>query len=156
MSSINHKLFNNNHDILIFIKGHDHYCGYMVIQGKSPEEIDISETVLNVNGSEFIALNKALMTIKKNGLEADQRIKVYCTCENVAGVANGEREADLLSSQFETFKDLSEGLPLQIHWIPTLENGNKASELPPEEVFAQDRLESLSKQMAEYKESHHH
>jgi hypothetical protein len=156
MGSINHKVFNENQDILIFVKGHDHYCGYMVIQGKSPEDIGISETVLNVNGSEFIALNKALMNIKRNGLQADQRIKVYCSCENVACVANGERQAELLASQLEAFKNLAEGLPLQIRWVPTMSDGKRASELAvPEEVYAQDRLESLSRQMAEYKEGHH-
>jgi hypothetical protein len=156
MGSTYQKPFKENQDILIFIKGHDHYYGYMVIQGKSPEIIDISETVLNVNGSEFIALIKALKALKSNGIRPDQRIKVYCSCENVACIVNGERQAELLSSQMDTLREISKDLPLQIHWVPEMNGSHRASELHRiEEVYAQDRLQSLSRQMSEYKERHH-
>lgn len=157
MGSIDHKAFNDFRDILVFIKGAHHYSGYLVIHNKSPELMDISATVLNVNGSEFIALNKALIDIKGNGLEPHQRIRVYCSCENVACVANGERNPELLSSHFETFKDLSKGLPLEIHWVPSMNDGKISSDLSTTEaVLATDRLNTLSAQMAEYRENHAH
>lgn len=157
MGSINQKRFNGNREILIFISGQDHYSGYMVIQGKAAELVDIAETALDVNGSEFIALNKALMNIQKSGYYSDQRVKVYCSCENIACVVNGERNPELLSAQFETFKKLTKKLPIQIHWVPNTNETGRMSELSDlEKYYAQDRLRNLSAQMAEYKESHKH
>lgn len=157
MGNIDHKAFNDFRDILVFIKGAHHYYGYLVIHNKSPELMGISETVLNVSGSEFIALNKALIDIKGNGLEPHQRIRVYCSCENVACVANGERNPELLSSQYETFKDLSKGLSLEINWVPSLNDGKISSDLSTTEaILATDRLNTLSAQMAEYREDHAH
>ena len=157
MGSINQTIIDGQRDILIFISGHDHYSGYMVIQGKAPELVDIAETVLDVNGSEFMALNKALMSIQRNGYYSKQRIKVYCSAENVACVVNGERNPEQLSAQLETFKKLTKELPLQIHWVPDSENGARISELhDTEKFYAQDRLKNLSMQVSEYKETHKH
>lgn len=157
MASTHQKRSNENHEILIFIKGQEHYSGYVVIQGKAAELIDISETALDANGSEFLALNKALMSIQKNGYYSDQRIKVYCSCENIACIVNGERHPELLAAQFETFKELANKLPIQIHWVPESSDSERITELHDyEKFYAQDQLRNLSEQMAEYKENHQH
>lgn len=157
MGITNQKRSNENHEILIFIKGEDHYSGYVVIQGKAAELIDISETALDANGSEFLGLNKALMSIQKNDYYSDQRIKVYCSSENIACVVNGERNPELLAAQFETFKELTNNLPLQIHWVPDSSDNERVTELHDyEKFYAQDRLRNLSEQIAEYKECHNH
>ncbi len=155
MSTSNQKFFKEHNDILVFIKGHKNCCGYCIVRGGVQKSPVIIENNLLVNSSEFFALNEAIKNIKNEGNQNNRRIKVYSNLEVITNFLKGGTKPDILESQYEQFKNATQGLFVSVHWVPgENSNTNKKSDLEEGEVkFAQQFIGDLSDKIEDKKKS---
>lgn len=148
MASYTHRFFPGykSKEILVFIKGNKHLNAYVIFdtEHKDPDPV-IKQNDLEINQSEFRALNGALKQVLKGNIANKPTIKIYTNnLENIRKVIDGTKNTNSLTPFLDEYKDLSSRMDVRVLFVRKSEEKKTASDIDgKEEEFAREELMKL-------------
>lgn len=141
--------------VSIFVKGNKFINAYMLHNGeKGFEHPVVEENQLNINCSEFSALNEAIREVISNG-KSDVRLMVIYSnsLENIVNEIKGINDYEKLRGYLSDFKQLTHGMNYQVFYVRSRNSkASKSSDVSgEEEEFAQGAIDKLDSELSQVK-----